>query len=114
MVAKLNDPVFQINFIYTFDIFFALQVTTVFSTEYTNYTRSIVNTCSVILQVGFQNLMIGKVFDNITCEKETANYTLSRDLQIRDEYVKCPKGMEMKNISGSEFISETFKHYCGE
>ncbi|XP_078336654.1 uncharacterized protein LOC111100125 [Crassostrea virginica] len=56
--------------------------------------------------------MIDKVFDNITCEEGTANYTLSRDLQIRDEYVKCPKGMEMKTISGNESVSETVKHYC--
>ena len=89
-------------------------MTTVFSTEYTNYTRKNVDICSDILQIVFQYLMIDKVFDNITCEEETANYTLSRDLQIRDEYVKCPKGMEMRNISGNESISETFKQYCGK
>ena len=89
-------------------------MTTVFSTEYTNYTRKSVDICSDILQIAFQNLMIDKVFDNITCEEETANYTLSRDLQIRDEYVKCPKGMEMKTISGNKSVSETVIHYCGE
>ena len=55
-------------------------------------------------------MMIDKVFDNITCEEETAYYTLSRDLQIRDEHVKCPKGMEMKNISSNESVSETVRH----
>lgn len=59
-------------------------------------------------------MMIDKVFDNITCEEETAYYTLSRDLQIRDEHVKCPKRMEMKNISSNDSVSETVRHYCGE
>ena len=89
-------------------------MTTVFSTEYANYTRKNVDICSNVLQLGFENLMIGNVFDNITCEKETANYTLSRDLQIRDEYAKCPKGMEIKNVSLTEFVNKTVKHFCGE
>lgn len=89
-------------------------MTTVFSTEYINYTRGHVDICSEMLQIGFQNLMIGKVFDDITCENETANYTLSTGLHIRDEYEKCPKGMELRNISSNESVSKTVKHYCGE
>ena len=89
-------------------------MTTVFSTEYINYTRRHVDICSEVLQIGFQNLMIGKVFDDITCENKSANYTLSRGLYIRDEYVTCPKGMKIKTISSNESGSETVKHYCGE
>lgn len=89
-------------------------MTTLFSTEFFNYTRGNVDICSDVLKIGFQNLMIGKVFDNITCQNESANYRLSRGLHIRDEYVKCPKAMEMRNISGNESVSEAIKHYCGE
>nr|XP_022287459.1 uncharacterized protein LOC111100125 [Crassostrea virginica] len=88
------------------------EVATVFSTEYTNYTKRTLNLCSDLLQIGFQNLRIGRVFDNITCENETANYTLSTGLHIRDEYEKCPKGMELRNISSNESVSENVKHTC--
>ena len=70
--------------------------------------------CFEVIKIAFQNLNISKVFDNIRCENETANYTLSGGVEIRDEYVKCPKGMELKNISESAFVNETVKHYCGE
>ncbi|XP_078336581.1 uncharacterized protein LOC111100916 isoform X2 [Crassostrea virginica] len=90
----------------------AFSVTTVFSTEYINYTKSTLDTCSSVLNLGFQNLDISKVFDNITCENETANYELDGRLQIRDKYVTCPKGMELKNVSRNESVSQTIKHYC--
>ena len=89
-------------------------MTTVFSTEYINYTKSTLDTCTSVLNLGFQNLDITKVFDNITCENETANYELDGRLQIRDKYVTCPKGMELKNVSRNESVSQTIKHYCGE
>lgn len=93
---------------------YPLQVTTVFCTVYTSYTRNILDTCYAVLEVGFKNLNIGKVFDNITCENETANYTLAGNLLIRDEYVKCPQGMKLRNVSSSESVGDIVQQFCGE
>lgn len=70
--------------------------------------------CFEVIKIAFQNLNISKVFDNIRCENETADYTLSGDVEIRNEYVKCPQGMELKNIAGNAFVTETGNYYCGE
>nr|XP_022288797.1 uncharacterized protein LOC111100913 isoform X2 [Crassostrea virginica] len=87
-------------------------VKTIFSSEYNIYTRKDVDLCFEVIKIAFQNLNISKVFDNIRCENETADYTLSGDVEIRNEYVKCPQGMELKNIAGNAFVTETGNYYC--
>ena len=92
-----------------------MQVTTIFSTEYTNYTSlKAVNTCSSYLEIVFQNKTISTIFDEITCENETANYKLFRSLAIRDQYIECSQGMKIKNISGNLSVSEISGQYCGK
>lgn len=72
-----------------------------------------VNTCSSWLELVFQMETVSTIFDEITCENETANYKLFRSLKIRDQYLECSQGMKINNI-GNLSVSEISGQYCGE